>query len=116
MMPYITAQFLTRKLGDRLRVVPEGSTNLALMGQFVEVPMDTVCTVKYSVRCAHMAVHEFMGTREKPKEIYMGGHNVKVSVEALQMLLRLEHETHCLEGSKKFWASGIDCFLVTYLE
>jgi oleate hydratase len=87
MMPYITAQFLTRKHGDRPEVVPKGSTNLALMGQFVEIPKDTVFTVEYSVRCAQMAVHELMGTKEKPKDIYMGEHNVKVLVEALRMLL-----------------------------
>jgi len=87
MMPYITAQFLTRKLGDRPEVIPNGSTNLALMGQFVEVKRDTVFTVEYSVRCAQMAVHELMGTKEKPKDIYMGEHNVKVLVEALRMLL-----------------------------
>jgi oleate hydratase len=86
-MPYITAQFLTRKHGDRPEVIPHGSTNLALMGQFVEVPRDTVFTVEYSVRCAQIAVHELMGTKEKPKDIYRGEHNVKVLVEALKMLL-----------------------------
>jgi oleate hydratase len=86
-MPYITAQFLTRKHGDRPEVIPQGSTNLALMGQFVEVPRDTVFTVEYSVRCAQIAVHELMGTKEKPKDIYRGEHNVKVLVEALKMLL-----------------------------
>jgi oleate hydratase len=86
-MPYITAQFLTRKHGDRPEVIPHGSTNLALMGQFVEVPRDTVFTVEYSVRCAQIAVHELMGTKEKPKDIYRGEHNVKFLVEALKMLL-----------------------------
>jgi oleate hydratase len=28
-----------------------------------------------------------MGTKEKPKDIYRGEHNVKVLVEALKMLL-----------------------------
>lgn len=87
MMPYITAQFLTRKHGDRPEVIPKGSTNLALLGQFVELPRDTVFTVEYSVRCAQTAVHELMGTKEKPKDIYMGEHNVKVLVDALRMLL-----------------------------
>ena len=86
MMPYITAQFLTRKKGDRPDVVPERSTNLALVGQFVEMPRDTVFTVEYSVRCAQTAVHHFMGTK-KPKDVYMGEHNVKVLIEALRMLL-----------------------------
>ncbi|PMD31477.1 67 kDa myosin-cross-reactive antigen family protein [Hyaloscypha variabilis F] len=87
MMPYITAQFLTREKGDRPDVIPKGSTNLALMGQFVELPRDTVFTVEYSVRCAQTAVHELMDTEEKPRDVYMGEHNVKVLVEALRMLL-----------------------------
>jgi oleate hydratase len=87
MMPYITSQFLTRKHGDRPEVIPKGSTNLALLGQFVEIPRDTVFTVEYSVRSAKIAVHELMGTKEKPKDIYMGEHSVKVLVDALRMLL-----------------------------
>jgi oleate hydratase len=87
MMPYITSQFLTRKHGDRPKVILEGSTNLALMGQFVEVERDTVFTVEYSVRCAQIAVHELMQTKEKPKDVYRGEHNVVVLVEALRMLL-----------------------------
>lgn len=87
MLPYITSQFLTRKAGDRPEVLPKGSRNLALLGQYVEVPKDTVFTVEYSVRSAQMAVHEFMGTKHKPKDIYMGEHNVKVLVDALRILL-----------------------------
>jgi len=87
MMPYITSQFLTRKHGDRPEVIPKGSTNLALLGQYTEIPRDTVFTVEYSVRAAQIAVHELMGTKHKPKDIYMGEHNVKVLVDALRMLL-----------------------------
>jgi oleate hydratase len=86
MLPYITAQFLTRKHGDRPEVIPKGSTNVALMGQFVEVPRDTVFTVEYSVRCAQLAVHELMGG-EKPKDIYKGEHHIGVLGDALKMLL-----------------------------
>jgi oleate hydratase len=87
LMPYITSQFLTRKHGDRPEVIPAGSTNLALLGQFVELPRDTVFTVEYSVRCAQKAVHELMDTKEKPKDVYKGEHDVKVLVKALEMLL-----------------------------
>jgi oleate hydratase len=41
-MPFVTSQFLKRKVSDRPDVVPEGSTNLALTGQFVEVPEDGI--------------------------------------------------------------------------
>jgi oleate hydratase len=87
MMPYITSQFLTRKEGDRPEVIPKGSTNLALLGQYVEIPKDTVFTVEYSVRAAQMAVFELMGVGREPKGIYMGEHSVKGLVEALRMLL-----------------------------
>jgi oleate hydratase len=36
------------------------------------------------VCCAQTAVHELMGTKEKPRDIYMGEHNVKVLVEAFE--------------------------------
>jgi len=86
MMPYITSQFLTRKAGDRPAVIPEGSTNLALLGQYVEIPKDTVFTVEYSVRAAQIAVSEFMGTK-KPLDVYSGDHSVIVLAEALKTLL-----------------------------
>jgi oleate hydratase len=43
MMPYITSQFMPRLPGDRPAVVPKGSANLALMGQYVEQP-GTACS------------------------------------------------------------------------
>jgi len=87
MMPYITGQFLTRKLGDRPKVIPKGSTNLGLLGQFVEVERDTVFTVEYSIRCAQMAVKDLMGLKKTlTKKIYMGEHDVGVMASAAKML------------------------------
>jgi oleate hydratase len=65
MMPYITAQFMPRVIGDRPQVVPEGSTNLAFVGQFCEIPDDVVFTEEYSVRSARMAVYQLLGV-DKP--------------------------------------------------
>ena len=84
MMPYITSQFLTRAYNDRPQVIPEGSTNLAFVGQFVEIPEDVVFTVEYSVRGAQMAVFELMGLKKKPKAIYKGERHPKVIVELLE--------------------------------
>jgi len=86
MMPYITSQFLTRKVNDRPKVVPDGSTNLALLGQYVEIERDTVFTVEYSVRGAQIAVSELMGTKGPP-DIFRGEYNVSNLVEALKKLL-----------------------------
>lgn len=66
MMPHITSMFLVRKTGDRPDVVPKGSTNFGLLGQFVEVPEDVVFTVEYSVRSAQMAVFELLKLDRKP--------------------------------------------------
>ena len=65
MMPYIDAQFQPRAKSDRPEVVPKGSTNFAMISQFVEIPNDMVFTEEYSVRAARMAVYELLKI-EKP--------------------------------------------------
>ena len=59
-MPYVDAQFQPRKMTDRPAVVPEGSTNFAMISQFVEIPEDMVFTEEYSVRAARIAVYTLM--------------------------------------------------------
>ena len=86
-MPYITSQFLTRSHGDRPEVIPKGSTNLAFMGQFVEIPLDTVFTVEYSVRSAMMAVCSLMGLKEQPKSVYKGEHDPRVLAKVLKAMV-----------------------------
>src|SRR5438045_264938 len=75
LMPYVTSQYLTRAHEDRPQVIPEGSINLALLGQFVELPQDAVFTMDYSVRAAQTAVYKMMGLHMKPKDVYKGDHN-----------------------------------------
>ena len=65
MMPYIDAQFQPRKMSDRPRVVPKGSTNFAMISQFVEIPEDMVFTEEYSVRAARIAVYKLFGVKNK---------------------------------------------------
>ena len=64
MMPYITSQFMPRKVSDRPKVIPEGCVNLAFIGQFVELPGDVVFTVETSVRTAMMAVWGLTGLKK----------------------------------------------------
>ena len=59
-MPYIDAQFEPRKMSDRPPVVPDGSTNFAMISQFVEIPEDMVFTEEYSVRAARIAVYKLL--------------------------------------------------------
>lgn len=65
MMPYIDAQFQPRAMSDRPEVVPKGSTNFAMISQFVEIPEDMVFTEEYSVRAARIAVYKLMGVKGK---------------------------------------------------
>ena len=56
-MPYVNNIWLPRRRADRPRPVPEGSTNLGLIGQYVEVPRDMAFTIEYSARTAWEAIH-----------------------------------------------------------
>lgn len=87
MMPYMTSQFLKRSSGDRPQVIPKGSSNLAFLGQFVDIPQDAVCPVEYSVRSAQMAVFGMMGVDKKPKNIRKAELNFKALANALKTLL-----------------------------
>jgi oleate hydratase len=66
LMPYITAEFMPRAAGDRPHVVPEGCTNLGLLGQFVETRNDIVFTMESSVRTARVAVYTLLSI---PKQV-----------------------------------------------
>lgn len=87
MMPYITSQFLPRVKGDRPEVIPEGSTNLAFLGQFTEIADDCVFTVEYSVRSAMMAVYKLLDITDKTvPEVYPSKDDVKVIIKASETM------------------------------
>ena len=71
-MPFITSQFMPRGPADRPAVVPKGARNFAFLGQFCEVPDDTVFTVEYSVRTAQMAVYELLDLNREVTPVYRG--------------------------------------------
>jgi len=89
-MPFITSQFLPRAKGDRPQVVPEGSKNLAFIGQFCEIPEDVVFTVEYSIRSAQTAVYSLLGLNRTPPPVYKGNHDPRVLLKAFLTL----HEIH----------------------
>ena len=64
--PYVTSMFLPRNLFDRPKVVPNRSTNLAFIGEYTEMPEDTVFMVSYSTKSAQLAVHEMFGVTNIP--------------------------------------------------
>jgi len=88
LMPYITSQFMPRNLTDRPQIVPEGYTNLGLIGQYSEIEHDTVFTIEYSVRGAQIAVYSLLGLDKKtiPK---VSEHNkeFKVILESFEMMM-----------------------------
>ena len=89
MMPYIDSQFQPRKMSDRPKVVPDGSTNFAMISQFVEIPEDMVFTEEYSVRAARIAVYTLFDVKNKkicPVTPYKK--NPKVLKEALKTSYR----------------------------
>lgn len=88
MMPYITSQFMPRRSGDRPKVVPEGAQNFAVIGQFCELPFDTVFTVEYSVRSAMTAVHALTGQGRPPPFAKQSYRNPAILWRALLTLLK----------------------------
>ena len=62
-MPYVNNIWLPRKSGDRPPVVPEGVTNLGLLGQYVELERDIAFTFEYSTRTAWEAVYRLVEAR-----------------------------------------------------
>jgi oleate hydratase len=82
-MPYITSQFMPRLPGDRPLVRPTGTTNLAFIGQFCEMPDDVVFTVEYSVRSAQTAVFSLLGLDKQVSPLYKGQQDPSVLLGAV---------------------------------
>jgi len=86
MMPFITSQFMPRRHGDRPDVIPADTANLAVIGQYCELPDDCVFTVEYSVRSAQTAVYALLGLRRSPPAVYKGAFDPRVLFEAFVAL------------------------------
>ena len=86
MMPYITSQFMPRLKGDRPEVIPEGSTNLAFLGQFCEIANDCVFTVEYSVRSAITAVYGLLKLDKRVPDIYPSIYDIRALVNAVKTM------------------------------
>jgi oleate hydratase len=81
MMPYITSQFMPRKIKDRPLVVPDGCTNLGFIGQYVEVKDDAVFTVETSVRTAMDAVYKLTKLDKDVIEVYPSRYDIRYIIE-----------------------------------
>ncbi|WP_125763535.1 oleate hydratase [Companilactobacillus hulinensis] len=85
-MPYITSYFMPRKVGDRPLVVPEGSKNLAFIGNFSETDRDTVFTTEYSVRTAMEAVYTLLNVDRGVPEVFASAFDTRVLMRAVYYL------------------------------
>ena len=93
MMPYITSQFMPRGLHDRPQIIPEGSTNLAFIGQFVELEGDVVFTVETSVRTAMIAVYRLLQLDKPITPLFEPQYDVRIIVANLKKMLGTEKIT-----------------------
>ncbi|HEX5325534.1 MAG TPA: oleate hydratase [Acetobacteraceae bacterium] len=86
-MPYVNNIWMPRSRVDRPPVVPEGSTNLGLIGQYVEVPRDIAFTIEYSARTAWEAIHVLLKRGPAPPPVYQGQFDPKALFGALKVFL-----------------------------
>ena len=87
MMPYITAFFMPGAEGDRPKVVPEGCTNFAFIGQFSDTVRDTVFTTEYSVRTAMEAVYTLLDVDRGVPEVFGSCYDVRVLLDSTSKMM-----------------------------
>jgi oleate hydratase len=83
-MPYVNNIWMPRTRTNRPPPVPEGSTNLGLIGQYVEVGQDVAFTIEYSARTAWEAIHTLLQRGPAPPAVYQGEHDPKALLGALK--------------------------------
>jgi oleate hydratase len=86
-LPYVNNIWLPRGRGDRPPPVPEGSTNLGLIGQYVEVPREIAFTIECSVRSAWEAIHVLLKRGPAPPPVYQSQFDPKALLDALKVFL-----------------------------
>ena len=87
LLPYTTSQFMPRSPGDRPPVVPPGTSNLAFVGQYCEIPDDVVYTVEYSIHSALVAVATLLGHPQVVPPTYQGLDHPNAMVGAMRVIL-----------------------------
>jgi oleate hydratase len=86
-MPYVNNIWMTRTRTDRPQPVPEGSTNLGLIGQYVEVSRDVAFTIEYSARTAWEAIHQLLKRGPAPPRVYQAQYDPKALFAALKLFV-----------------------------
>jgi oleate hydratase len=86
-MPYVNNIWMPRTRTDRPRPVPEGATNLGLVGQYVEVSRDVAFTIEYSARTAWEAIHLLLKRGPAPPPVYQAQYDPKALFAALRVFV-----------------------------
>jgi oleate hydratase len=86
-MPYVNNIWMPRTHSDRPRPVPEGATNLGLIGQYVEVSRDVAFTIEYSARTAWEAIHLLLKRGPAPPPVYQAQYDLKALFAALKVFV-----------------------------
>lgn len=82
MMPYIDSFFMPRNDTDRPKVVPDGAVNFAFLGQFAEIPRDTIFTTEYSMRTGMEAVYTLLNVDRGVPEVWGSTYDVRDLLDA----------------------------------
>ena len=82
MMPYIDAFFMPRAIEDRPKVVPDGAVNFAFIGQFAELPRDTIFTTEYSMRTGMEAVYTLLNVDRGVPEVWGSVYDIRALLDA----------------------------------
>jgi oleate hydratase len=115
---------MPRALGDRPKVVPKNSKNLALIGNFAETERDTVFTTEYSVRTAMEAVYTLLNVDRGVPEVFASAFDVRMLMNAMYYLndrkklteldLPLPEKLMVKEGLKKVKGTYVEELLKKY--
>lgn len=87
-MPFVNNIWMPRSGTDRPQVVPEGSTNLGLIGQYVDMPKEIAFTIECSVRSAWEAIRTLLKRGPAPPPVYQGQYDPKALFGALKVFLQ----------------------------
>jgi oleate hydratase len=87
-LPYVNNIWLPRSRGDKPPPVPEGATNLGLVGQYVELPKEIAFTIECSVRSAWEAIFLLLKRGPAPPPVYQGQYDPKALLGALKVFFQ----------------------------
>jgi oleate hydratase len=86
-MPYVNNVWLPWSRGDMPTPVPEGSTNLGLIGQYIDMPREIAFTIECSVRSAWEAIRILLMSGPAPPPVYQGQYDPKALFGALKIFV-----------------------------